>query len=265
MPDDGPLDSPPASTERREAPPSPDQDEERRVSAGPGDGSLPWTEAVKDEVVRRWDVVTPAVTLIGRAERPEDDLSASVRRLHDEQHPAMAGHGERMHRLDKLRITHALCSTLDVTGWERDRALGIVDGIDLTAFGQQRGVSKVALVAISHVVDAARRERLGLDDAARLDGLTPDEMASLYDLFTPLKEEESYRRLMAQHGLDVTAVNRMARTLRTQLDEQDLHDAVFGRNPNVDPNLPVLGAGRTADPGTADPGTDGEDDASLDA
>jgi uncharacterized protein YerC len=260
MSDDGHFDSPPTPMERRDGAPSPDPGEERRISAGPGDGSLPWTEAVKDEVVRRWDVVTPAATLIGRAERPEDDLSDSVRRLHDEQHPAMAGHGERMHRLDKLRITHALCSTLDVTGWERDRALGIVDGIDLTAFGQQRGVSKVALVVIGHVVDAARRERLGLDDVARLDDLTPDEMASLYDLFTPLKEEESYRRLMDQHGLDVTAVNRMTRTLRTQLHERDLHDAVFGRNPNVDPNLPVLVSGCPAEPGA-----DGEDDASLDA
>jgi uncharacterized protein YerC len=172
----------------------------------------------------------------------------------------MTGHGERMHRLDKLRITHALCSALDVTGWERDRALGIVDGIDLTAFGQQRGVSKVALVVIGHVVDAARRERLGLDDAARLDDLTPDEMASLYDLFTPLREEEPYRRLMDQHGLDVTAVNRMARTLRTQLDERDLYDAVFGRDPNVDPNLPVLGTGRTVGPDADD-----EDGSSPDA
>lgn len=211
-----------------------------RLSAGPGDGSLPWTEAVKDELVRRWDVVTPAATLIGRAERPEDDLSESVRRLHEERHPAMAGHGERMHHLDKLRITHALCSTLDVTRWERDRALGIMAELDLTAFGQQRSVSKVALVVVGHVVDAARRARLGLDDDERVQSLSGDEMASLYELFTPLKEEERYRRLLDGQGLDVTAVNRMTRVLRTQLDEQGLRDAAYGRNPNVDPSLPVF-------------------------
>jgi hypothetical protein len=244
MSDDGSPDGPPAPTERRTDRPAP-AESEPRISAGPGDGSLPWTEAVKDEVVRRWDVVTPAATRIGRAARPEDDLSDSVRRLHDERHPAMAGHAERMHRLDKLRITHALCSALDVTRWERDRALGIVLGLDLAAFGSQRGVPKVALVVVGYVVDAARRERLGLDDPAALADLSPDEMASLYELFTPLKEEASYRRLMARHDLDVTSVNRLTRTLRAQLDELDLHDAVFGRDPNVDPNLPALaGDGR---------------------
>jgi hypothetical protein len=215
---------------------------------------LPWTEAVKDELVRRWDVVTPAATLIGRAERPEEDVSENVRRLHEERHPAMAGHGERMHRLDKLRITHALCSSLDVTRWERDRALGIMAELDLTAFGQQRGVSKGALVVVGFVVDAARRQRLGLDDPSRLDELSGDEMASLYELFTPLKEDERYRRLLDYHDLDVTAVNRLTRVLRTQLEEQGLTDAVYGRSPHRDPNLPVLG-GRTAS-GASSTGTD---------
>jgi hypothetical protein len=251
MSDDGRSDEPSTTPTRGsgDAPTWDDpagDDPERRISAGPGDGSLPWTEAVKDELVRRWDVVTPAATLIGRAPSPEDDLSDSVRRLHDERHPAMAGHGERMHRLDKLRITHALCSALDVTGWERDRALGIMADLDLTAFGQQRGVPNVSLVVVGHVVDTARRRRLGIDDPARLDGLTGDELASLYDLFTPLKDDDRYRRLLERHDLDVTAVNRLTRTLRTQLDEQDLHDAVFGHNPHVDPNLPILADDRTA-------------------
>lgn len=218
-----------------------------RISAGPGDGSLPWTEAVKDELVRRWDVATPAATLIGHADSPEADVSESVRRLHEERHPAMAGHGERMHRLDKIRITHALCSSLDVTRWERDRALGIMADLDLTAFGQQRAVPKVALVVIGHVVDTARRRRLGLDDAARVADLTPDEMESLYDLFTPLKETTGYRQLMDRHDLDVTTVNRMTRALRTQLEAQGLTDAVLGRNPHVDPNLPVVGTDTTAE------------------
>jgi hypothetical protein len=63
-----------------------------------------------------------------------------------------------------------------------------------------------------------------------------DEMASLYELFTPLNDEEQYRRLLGRHGLDVTAANRMTRTLRSQLAEQGLQEAVYGRNPNIDPN-----------------------------
>ena len=102
----------------------------RDVSTRAGDGALSRVDAVKDERIRRWDV------------------DENLRRLHDEQHPAMAGHSARMHRLEKARITHALCSTLGLTPWERDRALGIMVDLDLTAFGSQRAIPNVALVVI---------------------------------------------------------------------------------------------------------------------
>jgi len=218
------------------------------VSAAPGDGSLPRTEAIKDEQVRRWDVVTPAATRIGRPDRPGDELGERLRRLHQERHPAMEGHGERMHRLETLRITQAICSSLDLSPWERDRTLGIVDGIDLTAFGRQRAIEKVALVVVQHVVDTERRRRLGLDDPGRVAALDPDEMAALYDLFTSLKDEEHYRALLEEHDLDVTSVNRLNGVLVDQIEEHGLGGAVFGRTPNVDPHLPSLD-GRT--PGDA--------------
>jgi hypothetical protein len=211
---------------------------ERELSAGPGDGSLARTEAVKDERVRRWDVVTPSATLIGRAERPGDDVGERVRRLHDERHPAMQGHGERMHRLDKLRITHALCSALDVGPWERDRALGIMAELDLTAFGSRRAVPTVALVAIRHVVDAERRRRLGLHDAEWVSEQPPEALAALHERYRSLTDEDDFRELMDAAGLDVTAVNRLERTLEDQLDAQGIGEAAFGRSPYRDAALP---------------------------
>lgn len=214
--------------------------EPRDVSAGPGDGTLPRTEAIKNEVVRRWGVATPSATLIGRPEGPDADVSETVRRLHEEQHPAMAGHAERMHRLDKARITHALCNRLDLTPWQRDRALGIVVELDLTAFGSRRAIPTVALVVIRHVVDSERKQLLGLDDPGRLDSLSADRMASLYERFTSITDEEPFQALMATQDLDVTAVNRLTRILREQLDEHDLDGAALGRSPYRDAALPSI-------------------------
>ena len=210
------------------------------VSTEPGDGALSRVDAVKDEHLRRWDVATPAATLIGRPDGPEADVSETVRQLHEEAHPAMAGHSKRMHRLEKARITHAFCNTLDVTPWERDRALGIMTELDLTAFGSQRGIEKVALVVLKYVVDEERQELLGLHDKAWLGRQSPGAMSMLYERFDSLTDDERYQELLDAHDLDTTGVNRLTRTLREQLDEQDIQDAVFGRSPHRDPALPTM-------------------------
>jgi len=217
------------------------------VSAGPGDGALSRLEAVQNERFRRWDVVTPSATLVGRPESPGADVDENLRRLHDEQHPAIAGHSERMHRLDKTRITQALCSALSVTRWERDRALGVMTDLDLTAFGSQRAIPTVAMVVIQHVVDRERRRLLGLDDTSWVAGQSPETLERLYEEFESLTDDPRYRALMETVGLDVTAVNRLDRVLREQLDEQGLRDAVFGRDPHRDPSLPIVGTGESSE------------------
>jgi hypothetical protein len=227
-PPNGPR-GPPVDTNRREP---------AVVSTEPGDGALHRDEANKDAITRQWDPVTPSATMIGRAEDPESDVGERIRRLHDEHHPAMEGHGERMHRLDKARITQALSNSLDLSAWERDRALGVILQLDLTAFGSQRAIPKVALVVIKHVVDEHRKRRLGLHDADWIRDLPPDLMTELYDRFTSITDEDRYREAIAEHGLDVTAVNRLDRILADQLESQDLVGAVLGRSPNRDPHLP---------------------------
>lgn len=218
---------------------------ERPVSARPGDGSLSRLDAVKDEQIRRWDVVTPSATLIGRAERPDDDVGETVRRLHDEQHPAMAGHSARMHRLEKARIAHALCNALSLSPWERDRVLGIMTELDLTAFGSQRAIPTVSLVVIQYVVDNERRRRLGLNDREWVRERSPDELESLYDRFESITDEARFEELMERHGLDTTGVNRLDRVLQRQIDDQELHGAVLGRAPHRDPSLPAVSEARS--------------------
>lgn len=218
-------------------------DGESRVSPNPfddraGSGSLSRAEARRDTVVRRWDVLTPSATIIGRAESPESDLSERIRRLHDEQHTAMKGHSTRTHYLDRLRTAHALCNALDVTPWQRDRVLGVMEELDLTAFGSQRAVPTVALVVIRHVVDVERRAYLGLDD---LDpsALSEERLEGLFEQYraNDITDEEPFERLADRHGLDTTSLNRLRRVLKEQL-EAGVGERPYGRNPFRDPNLP---------------------------
>ncbi|AHG02980.1 DNA-directed RNA polymerase epsilon subunit [Halobacterium sp. DL1] len=211
---------------------------DRRVEHRPGAGALSRAEAQRDTTVRKWGVVSPSATVIGRAESPEADLSESVRRLHDERHTATEGHSRRAHYLDRLRTTQALCNAVDVTPWQRDVALGVMGEIDLTEFGSQRAIEKVALVVIRHVVDVDRRRYFGLDDLDA--GSVSSER--LEDLFEQYKrhdvtEEPAFQRLADRYDLDKTSLNRLRRVLTDQLAGGL---PAFGRNPERDPHLPAF-------------------------
>ncbi|MFB1063496.1 DNA-directed RNA polymerase subunit epsilon [Natrinema sp. H-ect4] len=214
----------------------PELDPERRLETRPGSGSLSRADVQRDSTVRQWGVVTPSATVIGRADSPDADLSESVRRLHDEQHAATPGYSERAHHLDRLRTTQALCNALDVTPWQRDLALGVMDEIDLTEFGSQRAIEKVALVAIRHVVDVDRQQYFGLDEIDA-QTLSADRMEELFAQYRAhdITDEESFKRLAADYGLDTTSLNRLRRVLKSQLEDEL---PAYGRNPYRDPNLP---------------------------
>lgn len=213
--------------------------EERVLDARPGAGSLTRAETTRDSTVRRWGVVTPAATIIGRPDSPGSDLSESIRRLHDEQHAATAGYSTRAHHLDRLRTTQALCNAIDLTAWQRDRVLGIMSEIDLTAYGQRGGIEPVALVAIRHVVDLERRRHLGLDDVDPSD-LSEERLEALYEEYREhdILNDPTFARLADVHDLDKTSLDRLRRTLRDQL--ADGPERVFGRNPHRDPHLPSV-------------------------
>jgi hypothetical protein len=212
------------------------RDEDRRVEHRPGSGALSRAQAQRDTTVRRWGVVSPSATVIGRAESPDADLSESVRRLHDERHTATEGHSRRAHHLDRLRTTQALCNAVDVTPWQRDVALGVMSDIDLTEFGSQRAIEKVALVVIRHVVDVDRRQYFGLDDLDAGD-VSPERMNDLYEQYKrhDVTDEPAFDALADRYDLDKTSLNRLRRVLTEQLEDGL---PAFGRNPHRDPHLP---------------------------
>lgn len=216
-----------------------DAEEAAPFSTRPGDGAVSRADLQRDTVVGRWGQITPAATTIGRATSPTADVSENVRRLHAERHPATQGHSARTHRLEKIRITHALANHLDLTPWQRDRAIGVMADLDLTPFGSQRAVEKVALATIRHVVDDERERYLGLHDQEWLATLSPERMTQLYETFTSITDDPAFEELADDVGLDITHLNRLRRILRDAIDDQSLEDAVFGRNPYRDPNLPA--------------------------
>lgn len=213
--------------------------DERPLETRPGAGTLSRAEATRDTITRRWGVVSPAATVIGRAPSPDADLSESIRRLHDEHHTATAGYSSRAHHLDRLRTTQALCNAVGLTPWERDRVLGIMNHVDLTEYGQRGGIETVALVAIRHVVDVERRQQLGLDDLDPT-SLSEERLEALYEEYRDrdIVDDPTFAQLADRHDLDRTALDRLRRTLREQLGEEE---PVYGRNPHRDPNLPSLG------------------------
>jgi hypothetical protein len=75
---------------------------------------------------------------------------------------------------------------------------------------------------------------------------SPERLAKLYEQFHSITDDDQFTGLCEKYDLDVTNLNRLRRTLTEQLDEQDLHDAVYGRNPYRDPSLPDLGVGSLA-------------------
>ncbi len=216
------------------------EDQRRHISRRPGDGTVRRADLQRDQSVRQWGPVTPSATVIGRANSPEEDLSENIRRLHEERHSAMAGHSSRMHQLDKLRVSHALCNDLSLTPWQRDCVIGIMGELDLTAFGSQRAIPKVALVVIRHVVDREREQYLGLHDNEWIRQQPPEQLTDLYETFQSLTDEARFTDLTEKHGLDITSLNRLRRVLKEQLEDCDLEYAVHGRNPYRDPNLPSL-------------------------
>lgn len=209
--------------------------------SGSSRGDAPTHPDELDARPRRWDVVDPSATRIGHAADPEADVDERLRDLHAERHSALQGNDERCRRLDVARVTQAVCNSLDLTPWERDRVLGVVAELDAgTAVASRRSVAAVALVVARRVVDAERRAWLGLDDDDWLDEQPPDRLAELSERLHQLTDGDAYDRLLAECGVTTDAASRIDELLTQELDAETRRSAAFGRSPYRDPWLPAF-------------------------
>lgn len=202
-----------------------------------------------DPATRTRDVVNPSATRIGHPQPDEeftdqacpepetDDIGERLRRLHAERDARLQGNEQRRDTLDIARITQALCNTLDLTPWERDRVLGVVCELDATAFDDHHTVPRVVLVVARRVVDAERRAWLGLDAA---DDVPPERLQALSERLTRLADSPAYTRLLSECALSPAAVDAIEAALDRELDEETVREAAFGRSPHRDPALPAF-------------------------
>ena len=62
--------------------------------------------------------------------------------------------------------------------------------LNLTVFGSQRAIPKVALVVIRHVVDRERERHLGLHDTDWINDQPPERLGDLYEQFRSINDED---------------------------------------------------------------------------
>ncbi|MFC7072549.1 DNA-directed RNA polymerase subunit epsilon [Halovenus rubra] len=192
-----------------------------------------------DTQPRRRDMVTPSATRIGYAQKPENEMAPRVRALHEERRAELQGNSDRLEQLDVLRVTQALCNSLDLSSWERDRVLGVVSELDPADLGGHRTISRVALVLAGRVVDAERNAWLGLDDKEWVKSQPPARLRELTDRLQRLAESDEYARLLSACDLTPASVDQLESALERELADH-IDDAAFGRCPRNDPALPAF-------------------------
>lgn len=191
-----------------------------------GDGDLPpaWGVDVESYAVGYEPVGETSIgnaserhrhSKFSRFRTPADRLAE-----HNEgRHPSDGTLSARLARLDKKRITHAYCSRLDITQFQRDEAVRAMLLLNLDDFGQNKRIEKVALTVIRVVVNYNRFAHLRDEDGTRI------------------SETGNFKRLAESVNLDQRTMRRLSRSIKEKLsaaeffkkdlERQELRQAEF--------------------------------------
>lgn len=159
---------------------------------------------------------SPMATRIGD-ERDDDDDAERLRELHDGRHHSDGDLSTRQSQWDKTRVAEAICSSLPLAQHEREKVLSVVESLDFSKFGQQKGLERVILGVVAVVVDEQHRQR---DD---VDG----EIVSFTD---------EYREMCESLGVSMSDLATIKGIIREALSEGDT--TVGRREPRRDTLLP---------------------------
>lgn len=189
-----------------------------QVVAEAGDGAQSPEELYIDRHAYDEGYVTTAATTIGYANQRDE----RYQRL-QEYNEGIRGdsrHGARMSRLDKRRATQALCSALDLPAYQQRMVVDYMLDLDLSLFGSQKRIEKVALVVIRHVVEREWFEQNPTD---------PER----------LSERDRYLALVEEQDMDMGDVMRISQIFKRWLTEHAESRENYGVGfPGRDPNLP---------------------------
>lgn len=146
-----------------------------------------------------------------------DDDAERLRQLHDGRHHSDGDLPSRQSQWDKTRIAEAICSDLPLAKHEREKVVNVVESLDFSRFGQQKGLERVTLGVVAVVVDEHHRQH---EDVA-------GEIVSFTD---------EYRQICSSLDVSMSDLGTIKGLVREALDEGDA--TIWRREPRRDPHLP---------------------------
>lgn len=105
---------------------------------------------------------SPMATRIGKEEDHDEDAER-LRELHEGRHRSDGELSIRQSQWDKSRIAEAICSALPLAKHEREKVVGVVNTLDFSKFGQQKGLEPVTLGVVAVVIDERHRQQEDVD------------------------------------------------------------------------------------------------------
>lgn len=143
---------------------------------------------------------SPMATRIGDEDDGDGDVER-LRELHDGRHRSDGELSTRQSRWDKTRIAEAICSDLPLAQHERDKVVSVVERLDFSKFGQQKGLEGVTLGVVAVVVDERHRQRVDGDIVS----------------FT-----DDYREICDSVGVSMSDLATIKKIVREALDNGDV-------------------------------------------
>ncbi|WP_135823214.1 hypothetical protein [Halostella litorea] len=155
-------------------------------------------------------------TRIGDEEVSDAEIDR-LRELHEGRHRSDGEHSVRESQRDKERISQAICSSLSLTSKESEAVITVVQDLDFTQFGHQKGLIRVTLGVVSVLVDEQIRET----------GPGEDDFISWSD---------EYREICRKHDISMSDLSTIKEKVREALDEGEVIPEKG--TPKRDPALP---------------------------
>jgi hypothetical protein len=121
-------------------------------------------------------------------------------------HRSSGDYSTRKSQYDKIRISTALCNSLDLNSYQTKEVSRIMAGLNLDRFGNQKRVEKVALAVIKVFVNRDRFERQQNLDAIRI------------------SQEPAFKQLMDDHEISGSDLYSVSQLVKKELKRRGYYD-----------------------------------------
>ena len=121
-------------------------------------------------------------------------------------HRSSGDYSTKKSQYDKIRISTALCNSLDLNSYQTKEVSRVMTGLDLDRFGNQKRVEKVALAVIKVLINRDRFERQQNLDAIRS------------------SQEPAFKQLMEDHEISGSDLYSLSQLVKKELKRRGYYD-----------------------------------------